>query len=270
VNARAGAPGRPPVVLLTGVGLTAAAGARTADALAAHFRVLMAPIGEAAGGGSDSGAEATVDGALALLEATGVWETHIVGLSFGGMIAQEIAIRHPDRVQSLVLGASSAGGDLCVPPDRPIRDFVRDLGDAPVEEALWGAVPYIYAPRTRHRDAARIGEDMARRLTHPLDPGSFTRQRAAAQAHDAGDRLTAVTAPTLVVHGEEDRILPPENGRRLAAAIAGARLIALPHGAHAFPTDVPEVNRELVRFLRDHSRPRRATAGRRSGRAGRA
>jgi len=270
VRARPAAAGQRAVLLLTGVGLTAASAARTADALAAHFRVTVAPVADTAAGPQDSLAVATVDGAIALLDAARVQRAHIVGLSFGGVIAQEIAIRHPDRVQALILGATSAGGELCVRPERPIREFIRGLGDVPAEEGLWGVVPYVYAPRTRHGHAPRIGEDIAWRLTHPLDPRSFDRQRAAAEAHSTGDRLAQITAPTLVVHGEEDRILPPENGRRLAAAIGGAQLITLPHGAHAFPTDLPDVNRELVRFLRDHSRPRRASEARRNARAGHA
>jgi 3-oxoadipate enol-lactonase len=270
VTARRAVAGQPVVLLLTGVGLTAAIAARTAQGLAEHFRVLVAPVGGTAGGLQGAQSVATVDGALALLDVARVQGAHVVGLSFGGVIAQELAIRHPERVRSLILGATSAGGELCVPPEGPIRDFIRHLGDVPAEEGLWGAVPYVYAPRTRHRHAPRIGEDIARRLTHPLDRRSFDRQRATAQAHDAGGRLARITAPTLVVHGEEDRILPPENGRRLAAAIEGARLITLPHAAHAFPTDLPDANRELVRFLRDHSRPRRASAARRNASAGRA
>ncbi|MGB0092004.1 MAG: hypothetical protein WBP81_05665, partial [Solirubrobacteraceae bacterium] len=85
----------PTVLLLTGVGLTAAIGLRMVADLRAHFRVLAAPAADAADG--QVLAEATVDGATALLDAAGVDHAHIVGLSFGGVIAQEIAIRNPRR-----------------------------------------------------------------------------------------------------------------------------------------------------------------------------
>jgi pimeloyl-ACP methyl ester carboxylesterase len=258
----------PTVLLLTGVGLTAAVGLRIAAELRADFRVLAAPAGDAAEG--QVLAEASVDGATALLDAAGVDQAHIVGLSFGGVIAQELAIRDPRRVRSLVLGATSAGGALSVPPEAPIRAFLRGLGDLPVEERLWGAVPYVYAPRTRHRHAPLIGQDIARRLRHPLDPSALRRQQATAQAHDAVARLARISAPTLVVHGEEDRLVPVDNGRRLAAAIGGAQLVTLPHGAHAFPTDVPDANRELVSFLLAHSRPRPRSPAGRNARAARA
>jgi 3-oxoadipate enol-lactonase len=178
---------------------------------------------------------------------------HIVGLSFGGVIAQEIAIQHPLRIGRLVLGATSAGGALYARPEPEVRHFIRRLRELPAEEGLWAAVPYLYAAATRRHHAPLIGEDIARRLSGPVDPRAYRGQRATARAHDAAGRLGQITAPTLVIHGEQDRIVPLDNGRRLAAGIAGSQFMSLPGGAHAFPTDVPEVRRELVNFLRGHS-----------------
>ena len=273
VDARA----RPPVLLLAGIGLMAAVALRAASHLDAHFRVLAAPIGAAADDRTaDEPAVATTEAALALLDRAGVEQAHVIGLSFGGSIAQEIAIRHPERVRSLVLGSSTAGGALYVAPKRPIRAFIRRLVDLPAEEGLWATVPYLYAETTRSRHAPLIGEDIARRMSQPLDPRAYRAQYATARAHDTNARLAAITAPTLVVHGEHDRILPLENGRFLAGAITGARFIALQTGAHAFPTDVPDATEELVRFLLAHSHPQaRPAMTQRSGasrnaRAGRA
>lgn len=275
----------PPVLVLTGVGLTAAVAARLIYALEVHFQVCAAPVAYGAGGadgdvpaapvaygagGGDEGVPASAERALALLDALGADEAHVVGLSFGGVIAQEIAILHPERVRSLVLGSSTAGGARYVPPESPIAEFLRRLHELPAEEGLWASVPYLYAATTCRRHAPLIGEDIARRLTGPLDPRSYERQYAVARAHDAGDRLAGITAPTLVMHGEEDRILPPQNGRRLAEGIAGARFVSLPGGAHAFPTDTAVAPRELVKFLLAHSRRRAGSAARRSARATRA
>jgi pimeloyl-ACP methyl ester carboxylesterase len=205
-----------------------------------------------------------------LLDAAGAEQAHIVGLSFGGVVAQEIAIRHPQRVRSLVLASSTAGGERYVPPDRAIRDFLGRLAELPAEEGLWASVPYLYAATTCRRHGPLIGEDIAHRLAGRLDPRSYDRQHAAARAHDAGARLSRIAPPTLVLHGEEDRILPLENGRRLADGIAGAQFVPVAGGAHAFPTDVPGSNRELVSFLLAHSRRRAGSAARRTGRATRA
>jgi 3-oxoadipate enol-lactonase len=262
---------RPPVLLLAGIGLTAAVALRAVAPLEERFRVLPAVPGVVA---DDRSAAAptvtTADDAVALLDGAGVEQAHVVGLSFGSAIAQEIAIRHPERVRSLVLGSSSAGGKLYVAPDRPIRQFLWRLPDLPAEEGLWATVPYLYADTTRRRHAPLIGEDIARRLTRPLDPRAYRAQHEIARAHDTSTRLAAITAPTLVIHGDNDRILPLDNGRLLAGAISGARFIAVPSGAHGFPTDAPETGRELVSFLRSHSQPRARRPAARNARAGRA
>jgi 3-oxoadipate enol-lactonase len=275
--APADARARPPVVVLAGVGLTAAVALRSVAAIQARFHVLSAPLGNEAGGGNaDESVVTTPEDVVALLDRAGVERAHIVGFSFGAVIAQEIALRHPERVRSLVLGSSTAGGKLYVAPDRAIRQFLRRLGDLPAEEGLWAAVPYVYADATYLRHAPLIGEDIARRLSQPLTPRSYRAQHAIARAHDASSQLGAITAPTLVMHGEHDRLLPPDNGRLLADGIAGARFVAIPGGAHAFPTDVPNAGRELVSFLRAHSQPRGRPSpaerppATRSARAGRA
>jgi pimeloyl-ACP methyl ester carboxylesterase len=249
------------VLVLTGVGLTAAVACRWIAYIEEHFAVIAPP-----------GGLATPAGALALLDAAGVEEAHILGLSFGATIALQIALDHPERVRTLVLASATAGGDRYAAPEPPVRHFLSRLADLPAEEGVWGSVPYLYAVTTKRRNAPRIGEDIAHRLRQPLDPRSYRDQLAVARAHDAGARLTEVGAPTLVVHGEEDRILPLENGRRLADGIAAARFMPVPGGAHAFPTDVPGSTRELVSFLLAHSRKRQraGSAARRTGRATRA
>ena len=241
---------RPPVLVLAGVGLSAAVALRWIAELKAQLHVL-GPVGAVARP-AERGVPRTED-AIAWLDAAGIDQAHVVGLSFGAAIAQEIAIEYPERLRTLVLGSSTAGGERYVPPEPRVRDFVRRLSELPAEEGLWASVPYLYAARTWRRGAPLIGEDIVQRLRMPLDPGSYDRQLGFARSHDTDARLARINAPTLVVHGEQDRILPLENGRRLADGIAGARFIPLPGAAHAFPTDVPGASRELVSFLVAHS-----------------
>lgn len=258
-GAESDARSRPSVLLLTGVGLTASVAVRAADKLRPRFEVLT----------SDGPPVTTAEDALALLDDAGVEQAHVIGISFGGVVAQELAILDPQRVRSLVLCSSSAGGKLYVPPYPAIRAFIRRLDSLPIEEGLWAAVPYLYAPATLRRRAPLIGQDIALRLGAPLDPRGYRRQRAAARSHDAASRLGAISAPTLVVHGEQDRILPLENGRSLADHIPGARLLTLAKGGHALPTDVPGATREVVSFLlAQKSRQARRTT--RTGREARA
>jgi 3-oxoadipate enol-lactonase len=251
---------RPPVLILTGHGLTAAVALRSVAELEGHFDVITEPAGVA-----------DAAHALALLDAAGIDEAHIFGLSFGATVAQQLAIEHPDRVKTLVLGSSTAGGERYVAPDAAVRDFLRRLANLPAEEGMWASVPYLYSATTFRNSARLIGEDIAQRLRRSLDPGSYRQQHKVARAHDTGARLSQITAPTLVLHAEEDRILPLENGRRLADAIPNAQFISLRAAGHAFLTDVPAANRELVSFLLEHSRRRpRSTAASRTGRATRA
>jgi pimeloyl-ACP methyl ester carboxylesterase len=151
-----------------------------------------------------------------------------------------------------------------------VRDFIRRLSRLPAEEGLWASVPYLYAASTWRGRASLVGEDIALRLRDALEPRLFDRQYASARAHDTSARLCEISAPTLILHGEQDRVAPVENGRLLAAGIRDARFVALP-GAHALPTDVAQANRELVSFLREQSRSAlRPAKPPRSGRASRA
>jgi 3-oxoadipate enol-lactonase len=249
---------KPAVLVLSGVGLTAGVVARTIASLRPHFEIVAAPRDRAV---------TTADEAVARLDSAKTDRAHVVGLSFGASVAQELAISHPERVRSLVLGSSTAGGRLYVAPSRAIRQFVRRLADLPAEEGLWAAVPYLYADTTCRGRAPLIGEDIAQRLTGDLDPHAYRRQHAIARAHEIAERAREITAPTLVIHGEHDRVLPLENGRLLAAAIPGAEFIALASGAHAFPTDAPDANLEIVKFLRADSRRRANPAPKSSPRA---
>src|SRR5262249_44135022 len=159
------------------------------------------------------------------------------GISMGGMIAQELALGFPDRVASLVLGATSAGGALATPPDPSTLAFLARRAAMPDEEGRWASVPYVYSERTRRSGGERIGEDVARRRTYAFHAGGYRAQLMAASAHDPAARLGEITAPTLVLHGTEDRMVPPANGRALATAIPGARLLELENAAHLYTTD---------------------------------
>src|SRR4051812_47643792 len=230
--------------------MAAAVALRTAPVLAEHFRVIAFHAGPSQDGRSAADLiPALADEALARVDAAGAERVQVYGLSFGGLVAQELALRHPGRVEALVLGATSAGGALRVAPGADAREFIARRADLPLEEGLWAAVPYSYAVATRRHHAPRIGQDVAARLAAPVDLDHHRLQRAAVLAHDAADRLAQLAVPTLVVHGEEDRLVPAANGKRLSERIPGARLLTLPGAAHLYPTDTPEADREVVRFL---------------------
>ena len=260
-----------PVLLVMGLGMPGAGWWRTVPVLSERLRVLT--FDNRGAGRSDHPPgpytlEQLADDAIAVLDAEKIDRAHVYGISMGGMIAQHMALRHPDRVRALVLGATTAGGPLGVPPDQGTLDFLRRRATMPHEEGVWSSVPYNYSARTRAEHGNRIGEDVARRLENVLDVNGYTAQLAAASAHDLSARLQEISAPTLVLHGAEDVLVPPANGDNLARAIPGARLRPLEHAAHIYTTDEPEADREVLDFLLAHARAgQRATATRSGARS---
>jgi pimeloyl-ACP methyl ester carboxylesterase len=227
---------------------------RTVPVLEKSFEVVMFEAGRPGVAKPENVIPRLADDAARALAATGAKAAHVYGVSFGGLVAQELVLRHPQIVRSLVLAATSAGGDAYVPPDDDAQEFIRRRADMPVDEGLWAAVPYNYAVVTRRRGAVRIGEDITERVRRPVERAHVRLQSSAAFAHDATSRLPEVTAPTLVVHGTEDRIVPPDNGRALAELIPGARLHVADDAAHMLATDAPQADEVVVRFLREVER----------------
>jgi 3-oxoadipate enol-lactonase len=247
-----------PVLLVMGLGMNATAWWRTIPVLAERFRVIAFDNRGVGRSGRPEGPY-TVAGmaadAMAVLDAAGEEAAHVYGISLGGMIAQEIALGHPRRLRALVLAATTPGGPAAVGADEATLAFFRRRADMPADEAVWASVPYNYAAATRRLNGERIAQDIEQRLRFPIEPAPYTAQLEAALAHDALDRLGAVTAPTLVIHGTEDRMVHPANAELLARAIPGAGLLMWPHAGHLLFTDVPELDRIARDFLSAPSSP---------------
>jgi 3-oxoadipate enol-lactonase len=242
----------PAVLLIMGLGLPGDAWWRTVPVLARSLQVVTFD-NRGSGRSERPAGRLTLAGmaadAVSVLDAAGIARAHVYGISMGGMIAQELALRYPDRVNSLVLGATSAGGVAATPPDRETLAFLARRATVPDEEGRWASVPYVYSERTRRSGGGRIGEDFARRRAYRFDPVGYGAQLAAAAGHDAARRLGDIAAPTLVLHGAEDRMVPPANGRALAARIAGSRLLELDDAAHLYTTDEPAADVAVLEFL---------------------
>jgi pimeloyl-ACP methyl ester carboxylesterase len=242
----------PAVLLIMGLGMNATGWWRTIPALS-EFRVLSFDnrgVGRSDRVPGPYTVAEMADDAVSVLDAAGVGAAHVYGISLGGMIAQEVALRHPSRVRALVLGATTRGGSAHVPASDDVVAFIRLRAQMTAEHAVWASVPINYAARTRAEGGERIAEDIVQRLRFPVEAEYYSAQLAAANGHDA--RVQDIRAPTLIVHGEEDVLIPPENGRRLAADIPGAELSMWPGAAHLYFTDEPDVDRYVAAWLRRH------------------
>jgi pimeloyl-ACP methyl ester carboxylesterase len=178
------------------------------------------------------------DDAVGLLDALNIDKAHICGASMGGMIAQTVAIRHPDRVLSLTSIMSSTG-DPSLPQGTPDAMAVL-LTPAPQEREaciehsikVWRTIAGPGFPL----DEERIRNRTALAFDRCFNPAGVARQLIAVMAH--GDRtaaLDSVTAPTLVIHGADDPLVPVECGKATAEAISGADILIIDGMGHDLP-----------------------------------
>jgi pimeloyl-ACP methyl ester carboxylesterase len=244
----------PDVLLIAGLGDTVESWQHQLDGLADRYR-LTAFDNRGAGRTplprGPLSVEAMADDAAALLEALEVPAAHVAGFSMGSAIAQELALRHPGLVRSLVLVGTYARGDALF---RSQLAFWRWLAEAaPSERAFFEAFyTWVYTPRA-HADGTvdQIVEE-ALAFPHQQSLEAFQAQVDACLAHDTAGRLGRIAVPTLVLAGELDTILPPRCGRAVAAEIPNARFELMPGEAHQPFQEVPDAfNARVDAFWRD-------------------
>ena len=239
-----------PVLLVMGHGFGSAMWHRAVPALAERHRVLTFD-NRGIGLSGDVRAPFAIGDmaadAVAVLDAAGVDRAHVYGVSMGGLIAQEIALAHPERVRSLVLGCTGAPDGT----DRPARpnllsrllpaSLLIRLFPKAVAAALYGQA----APPEAVREDLRI-------LARTRAPGRvLALQRAAIESYESASRVGSLRVPTLVLHGTGDRIVPSARGHQLAELVLGARLHLIDGAGHNYLTDeTDEANRVVSDFLR--------------------
>jgi len=193
-----------------------------------------------------STAEMAAD-ALGLLDALGVERAHVLGISMGGMIAQELALGHPERIRSLTLGATYCGGpqsELMDPAEfQPVVEAMASGDRARVQRAMWelNLSPGFRADESRYAEFTEMAEAL------PAPRETIGLQVQAIMAHDTSFRLPGLELPTLVIHGTDDRLLGVANGSLIASLIPGARLRILDDVGHMFWWEQPQRCAELIR-----------------------
>ena len=241
-----------PILMIMGLSFTIEMWHRLIPELARHYRLIM--FDNRGMGRSDVpkgrfSIGQMANDAVAVMDAAGVSAAHVLGASMGGMIAQELALRFPNRVCSLMLGCTSHGGLISRWPSfhhRPRKAAFSGSDRIARERSL---NDLLYAETTMRE---LIEEDLMIRSKCCWTQEGFLKQFGAILLWSSYLRLPRIRVPTLVVHGAEDRLIPPGNGRTVARRIPGARFKVIPNAGHVMMTDQPErCLAEIMNFLKE-------------------
>jgi pimeloyl-ACP methyl ester carboxylesterase len=177
------------------------------------------------------------DDAAGLLDHLGIAQAHVVGASMGGMIAQHLAFRYPARVLSLASIMSTTGGRFVGQPRMAVVPLFLSRPSGSKEEYIERAVKLFHAVGSKRLfDEESVRESAALAWERGVNMPGAGRQLAAITAdHNRKKRLRRITAPTLVIHGKDDRLISPSGGKATAKAIPGARLLLLDDMGHDLP-----------------------------------
>jgi pimeloyl-ACP methyl ester carboxylesterase len=242
-----GPEGAPPLLLVMGLGMGADAWDSLPAKLADRFHVITLDnrgVGQSTPSPGGFRIRDMADDAASVLDAARVGSASVFGISMGGMIAQELVLRYPERVRSLVLGATF-GSHLR--SRKPSPGVARDLllvgllsRRGPLQRLL---VSDEFVAGNQERFGRWLGG-----IRH-APRSAVRRQLVAIALHEAEAGLHHLKTPTLVISGDRDRLVPVENSRRLSRIIPRARLVELPGAGHAFPFERPV---ETIRALTEH------------------
>jgi pimeloyl-ACP methyl ester carboxylesterase len=242
-----------PLLLITGLGFGSWSWYLQTPAFAPRYRVIA--IDNRGAGDSDkppgpySIARMAGD-ARALLDHLDLAAAHVLGVSMGGYISQELALSHPSRVRSLVLGCTTHGGPRCIaPPEASLAAMRAEVERGWSPEALLANLRLRFSAAFIAGNEAALREHVALRSRHAPPIAGWAAQAQACLEFDSEQRLDQVRCPTLVITGDDDAIVPTANSRLLADRIRGAKLVTLPGGHLFFLESAREFNAAVLEFL---------------------
>jgi 3-oxoadipate enol-lactonase len=196
---------------------------------------------------------------VAVLDAAGIRRAHVLGASLGGMVAQDLAADHPDRVDRLVLVSTTPGWPFGYPMPAASVRLIAASGRLPVQEALRRHAENALSARSRQRHPDLAGRLVELQSARPAGSRTWSAQAAAGARYAGPLRRAPIRARTLVLHGGADAVVDPRNGRLLARRIPGARLVTFPELGHLLWWEDPDgFAAAVTSFLRDYRKPRSA------------
>jgi len=188
---------------------------------------------------------------IGLLDSIGIDRAHVFGVSMGGMIAQELALAHPDRVRTLILGCTNFGGTTQILPAPGVYQRAFIIAGKGAEQATRDILSVNLRPDFMKKHSDVVEELVRYGLAHRVKKHVLAAQIAAVSGHDTASRLSAITAPTFILAGDADELIPPQNSIEIAGRIPQAQITFLPGVGHMFWVEAPEEAAfQIRRFIR--------------------
>jgi pimeloyl-ACP methyl ester carboxylesterase len=243
----------PPLLFISGVGYGGWFWRNQVSGLSQRFRIIT--FDNRGAGQSDKpegpySVSQMAGDTAGLLDALDIPSAFVVGHSLGGFIAQELALTRPDLVNRLVLASTSFGGPNAVPITAEALDVLMNRQGDPVELVKRG-IAVATAPGFSTQHPEIVQELLEYRLSNPVPPAQYQAQVMAGATFNCEDRVSAIDCPTLILFGEHDKVVPPENAQLLADKIPGAAVKILPDAGHIFPIERPlATNQALLEFFK--------------------
>jgi pimeloyl-ACP methyl ester carboxylesterase len=190
------------------------------------------------------------DDTARLLDTLKIQKAHVLGISMGGMIAQEFALNYPERVEKLVLCSTNCGASKSVQAEPKVLNLLMAGASAKPEDIVKNTIPVLFT-----EDFIKSNPDYIKKVTEailkaPMTLDASMRQLKAIMAWDSYARLPKIKSPTLVMHGKKDILIPAQNAKIIADRIPGAKLAYFEKTGHAlFSQETDKVLETLLQFL---------------------
>lgn len=243
-----------PLLLIEGLGYATWMWYRQVPELSRHYQVIVFDnrgVGESGKPDIPYSIEMMAADAAGLLQTLGLQKAHILGASMGGYIAQAFAVNYAQLTKKLILSCTSFGGPNAVPIPRETWDAMTKVEGKTPEEALLQGMASAFTPGFMEQQRDEVEKILAWRLAKPTPRYSWQRQSEAVLNASLEDKISAISVPTLILAGEEDRVVPAENSRLLQEKIPGSSLKILPDTGHLFFIErYREFNSLVLDFLR--------------------
>lgn len=242
-----------PLVLISGLGYPMWQWHLMVPNLEKHFRVITLDnrgVGQSDKPAGPYTASMLAKDTVGLLDALGIDKAIVMGHSMGGFIAQAMALEYPERISRLILASTNFGGPRHVPVTAEAMAVLSDVRSDPMTRLRNGIVVST-APGFAEREPELIQKWLDWRVANPLDMAGYQAQMGIgvallAEAASFENKLSHVSAPTLILFGAHDKVVPPANADLLAKQIAGSQIRILPDAGHFFPLEVPEEAAQVV------------------------